>query len=152
VQLDIASLIVSALAFIAAGIAVYLALRQTKTSEATAKIEQSRRGEEIAQAERDKRADLTVAIMPTASNESPKIWVRNDGPAHASDVFVIFIRAHDGRPAPHIDWGRLRGELAPNDYLVARLGLTAHSTKRFSVRFGWRDGNGDHLRDSVLVL
>lgn len=148
-QLDIASLIVSALAFIAAGIAVYLALRQTRTSEAT---QQSRRGEETAQAERDKRADVGVAIMPTASNESPKIWVRNDGPAHASDVFVIFIRAHDGRPAPHIDWARLRGELATNDYLVARLGLTAHSTKRFSVRFGWRDGNGDHLRDSVLVL
>ena len=148
-QLDIASLIVSALAFIAAGIAVYLALRQTRTSEAT---QQSRRGEETAQAERDKRADVAVAIMPTASNESPKIWVRNDGPAHASDVFVIFIRAHDGRPAPHIDWARLHGELATNDYLVARLGLTAHSTKRFSVRFGWRDGNGDHLRDSVLVL
>lgn len=148
-QLDIASLIVSALAFIAAGIAVYLALRQTRTSEAT---QQSRRGEETAQAERDKRADVAVAIMPTASNESPKIWVRNDGPAHASDVFVIFIRAHDGRPAPHIDWARLRGELATNDYLVARLGLTAHSTKRFSVRFGWRDGNGDHIRDSVLVL
>lgn len=148
-QLDIASLIVSALAFIAAGIAVYLALRQTRTSEAT---QQSRRGEETAQAERDKRADVAIAIMPTASNESPKIWVRNDGPAHASDVFVIFIRAHDGRPAPHIDWARLRGELATNDYLVARLGLTAHSTKRFSVRFGWRDGNGDHLRDSVLVL
>lgn len=148
-QLDIASLIVSTLAFIAAGIAVYLALRQTRTSEAT---QQSRRGEETAQAERDKRADVAIAIMPTASNESPKIWVRNDGPAHASDVFVIFIRAHDGRPAPHIDWARLRGELATNDYLVARLGLTAHSTKRFSVRFGWRDGNGDHLRDSVLVL
>ena len=148
-QLDIASLIVSALAFIAAGIAVYLALRQTRTSEAA---QQSRRGEETAQAERDKRADVAIAIMPTASNESPKIWVRNDGPAHASDVFVIFIRAHDGRPAPHIDWARLRGELATNDYLVARLGLTAHSTKRFSVRFGWRDGNGDHIRDSVLVL
>ena len=148
-QLDIASLIVSALAFIAAGIAVYLALRQTRTSEAT---QQSRRGEETAQAERGKRADVAVAIMPAASNESPKIWVRNDGPAHASDVFVIFIRAHDARPAPHIDWGRLRGELATNDYLVARLGLTAHSTKRFSVRFGWRDGKGDHLRDSVLVL
>ena len=148
-QLDIASLIVSTLAFIAAGIAVYLALRQTRTSEAT---QQSRRGEETAQAERDKRADVAIAIMPTASNESPKIWVRNDGPAYASDVFVIFIRAHDGRPAPHIDWARLRGELATNDYLVARLGLTAHSTKRFSVRFGWRDGTGDHLRDSVLVL
>jgi hypothetical protein len=148
VQLEIASLIVSALAFIAAGIA----LRRTRASEATAKIEQSRRGGEIAQAERDKRAEVTVAIMPTASNESPKIWVRNGGPAHASDVFVIFIRAHDRRPEPHIDWGRLRGELAPHDYLVARLGLTAHSAKRFSVRFGWRDGNGDHLRDSVLVL
>jgi hypothetical protein len=50
-----ASLIISALALIVAGIAVYLALRQTRASEATAKIEQSRRNEEIVQAERDQR-------------------------------------------------------------------------------------------------
>jgi hypothetical protein len=56
-----ASLIASVLALIVAGIAVYLALRQTKASEATAKIEQSRRDEEIAQAKHAKSADVTVA-------------------------------------------------------------------------------------------
>jgi hypothetical protein len=145
------ALIVASLSLIVAGIALYLAIRQTRATETTAKIEQSRRNEEIAQAERDRRANVTVEIVATASNEYPKIGVRNHGPAHASDVFVIFIRGHDGRPAPNTDWNRLRGDLAPGKSLVARLGLTPQTTKSFSVRLGWRDGNGTHVQQSVLV-
>ena len=113
------------MALIVASAALYLALRQTKASEVTAKIEQDRRDEEIRQAKHDKSADVTVAVLEIASNELPKIGVRNAGPAPASDVFVIFIRAHDGRPAPHIDWRRLRGELSRGEYLEARLDLSA---------------------------
>ena len=43
------------------------------------------------------------------------------------------------------------GESPERDDLETRLDLAALSTKHFSVRLGWRDGNGDHLRDSVLV-
>jgi hypothetical protein len=151
VKVATASLVVSVLAFVVAGIALYLALRQTRASEATAEIEQERHHEEIAQAKRDRSADVTVGIMDTADNEYPKIGVRNRGPAPASEVFVIFIRAYDGRPAPDIDWHRLRGEVSSGGYLEARLDLAARSSKRFSVRVGWRDGNGQHLRTSAIV-
>jgi hypothetical protein len=57
----------------------------------------------------------------------------------------MFVRAHDGRPTPDINWHRLRGELAPGKSLVTRLGLTAQSTQRFSVRLGWQDGNGSQI-------
>ena len=150
-SLATASLIVAVLAFLVASAALYLALRQTKASELTAKIEQSRRDEEIHQAKHDKSADVTVKVLETASNEFPKIGVHNAGPAPASDVFVTFGRAHDGRSAPNIDWRRLRGELGRDDYLEARLDLSAQATKRFSVRLGWRDGNGQHLHDKVIV-
>ena len=113
------------MALIVASAALYLALRQTKASEVTAKIEQDRRDEEIRQAKHDKSADVTVAVLEIASNELPKIGVRNAGPAPASDVFAIFIRAHDGRLAPHIDWRRLRGESGRGEYLEARLDLSA---------------------------
>jgi hypothetical protein len=57
------------------------------------------------------------ASCSSESNPYPRC-LRNLGPAHVSDVFVNFIRAHDGRPALNKDWGRLRGELAPGQSLV----------------------------------
>jgi hypothetical protein len=58
-----------------------------------------------------------LASCSSESNPYPRC-LRNLGPAHVSDVFVNFIRAHDGRPALNKDWGRLRGELAPGQSLV----------------------------------
>lgn len=154
--MEIAALLISALALIISVLSVRYSRQQSRSSGAIASIEADRRAEEVARAtaaeKRAKHADVDIRLAAPEANSRDKLIVSNGGPAPASGVSVSFVRplsaggvdgAFQGITQRHFD-------LQPGDSELLRLSPDYDTAPRYEVAVRWTDLAGVHERVRVI--
>ncbi len=154
--MEIAALLISALALLVSAFSVRYSRQQSRSNAALARIEADRRAEEVTRAtaaeERAKQADVDVRLAPLEANSTEVLIVSNGGPAPASEVTVSFIRALSSGSVDGAlgEIARHHFDLRPGDSETLRLSPDFESAPRYEVAVRWTDLAGDHERVRVI--
>jgi hypothetical protein len=147
---DVAALMISILALVASGGAVFYARRESNAAGAVAEIEKDRRRDERAAQLRERdaleareRASLAAELeVLLDSHGTPAIIVRNLGPHRATDVRFELAEVVGGGDLPTLTGPTSADELKPTRFLNIPYQPAAGVARRFRCRVNWSDGSG----------
>lgn len=154
--MEIAALLISALALLVSAFSVRYSRQQSRSNAALARIEADRRAEEVARAtatqERAKQADVDVRLAALEANSTEVLIVSNGGPAPASEVSVSCIRplSAGGVDGAFGEIAQRHFDLRPGESEVLRLSPDFDSAPRYEVAVRWTDLAGDHQQVRVI--
>jgi hypothetical protein len=148
-HVDLFAVVVACISLALSSYAVLLSRRQVVAGEQLTRIEQERRTEE--QQDREAAAEADLHARVTVALSGKHIVVGNDGPHEATDVHVVYLDPQDGLPPPITSrWSDIDAVLASATESKAPAGLTAQTSRRFTVALTWTDGAGQQRTQSVL--
>ncbi len=156
-RVDIAALVISALAFIVSAWAVVYARSQAQSAKKMALIEERRHNLELEQVEQERvallTADLGIAVGPPVANEDPKLYVHNRGRHAARNVGLSLAAVRGEVPMFRAGVDELAlSDLAPSDSDFVHLVTDYETATDITANLRWTDGLGDHASVTPLNL